>query len=310
MGIQDKIRAYFHRPIDRRTFLSRQLSAMIAGAVLPWPLAKLARVQIVEASEIGTGKFFLAKKGGLQKQAAPIHPMAKPFIGEKFRYNVTLMGMINAAEGKVYFAQDGKGYKGTIEAKATGVAKLVYKEQMFFSHMAVETVNGKLRFLTKIHSRTTTKGDETKRSTHRFDYVRKKWYYQRYLNDKLVKKRTYNSRMTSGKIYDDFVSFFYNFRAKVYGPVEFGKKYTITTIPFKKVDTYTIEVASKEQMKEEKKWIEKFPDTSFMVILKINQKIFGMKTGEAKLIGDKNLKPLSGYVKDAAVFGDVYANIK
>ena len=309
MEITKKLKNYFQRPKSRRDYLAEQMRLLLAGAMFPWPLSSLVRVRPAAPTPP-------KKSGGLkttkkQADAGPVHPLAKKFVGEKLKYDVTFLWMVNAAEGSVTFKRDvGKGYVGKIEAKAKGLIGWVtnQRSQTLISHMSVRNINGQDRFVTNIYRWISQKGDTEYKSNHIMNFTRKKWYYRRYVNGKLVKVRT--RKIKGNAPYDDLVVLAYNFRAGVYGPVQYGKTYSVTTIPFKKVSKFSFQVASKEQMAKEKKWIKQHPKAKYMVVVKIDKKIFGIKTGEAKMLGNKDLVPISAYVKDAVHFGNVYADIR
>ena len=314
MKINDVIKAYFHRKKSRRDYMTEQIRLLIVGAVIPLPLRPFVQVKPQEPAPTPPSK--PKKSGGLKNKTkrkteqGPVHPLALKFMGESLQYNVTFLWMANAASGTVKFKRDvGKGYVGEVEANAKGFIGWItsHKKQKVTSHMTVEKINGVDRFVTTIYRYESKKGEETNRSTHFFNYKKKRWYKRSYKGDKLHKTST--KKIKGDAPYDDMVCMSYNFRAGVYGLIDYGKKYTVTTIPYKGVSKFSFHVASKDEMGKEKKWIKQHPTAKYMVVIKIDQKIFGIKTGFAKMLGDSDLVPIAATVQDAVSFGNVYADI-
>jgi hypothetical protein len=300
----------FKRPKNRRDFLADQLGIFIAGAMFPWPLSAGVKVARAEVPKEKPAKHSggLKRSAGKVKTEYPVHPFAQQFLGEELEYRVSFLWVKNAATGFIRFKKGpGKGYIGEYEARA---GKLVgwltsHKNLKMRSHMMVKNVNGKERFITKQFEYISQKGEKTSKSIHLMTYEKHRWYYRKFVDDKLVKER--RRKIPNGKIYDDFVVASYNLRSGVYGKLDPGAKITIITIPYKGVDTFSFHMATKEEMKKQKKWISKHPKAKHMAVVKINKKIFGIKTGSALLLGDKDMVPIAATVEEVIHFGSVEA---
>ena len=294
---------------SRRGFLSKQIKLAVLGAFIGTPLSSLFRVRFANAEETSPAKKITV--GGIKKGNAKdeLHPMAKPFIDEYATYEISFIGLINVAEGFVKFYRDDKGYYvGHIEAKVKGLAAKLseYKLLGFKSHMRIKDVDGKPRFVSSIHTREQTKGDEKKRSVYKFNYFKKTWSNERFKNGKLYKTRRRKFKVDA---IDDFVSAAYNFRAGAMGPVEAGKKYTINVIPFSGIDKFYAYITSPDEMKKEGDWVKKYDNAKWLAILKVDKKLFGKKDGSVKFLGDKDLFPLACRVDDATYFGNVQVHL-
>jgi len=317
MKDQQKLEKLFEKKKGRRDFLSDSIRMFLLGSLFSWPLSSLFGVKIASAEEEKpTLPAGIKKQSGFStKPVGPPHPKFKQFLGESLFFDITFLRVINAATGKVSFSRDkGGGYVGEIEAKAAGlVGKLTsHRSQTYTSTMQVETVNGVDRLVTGLHTRLTETTSVKIRSRHRFDYKRNKWYYRRYKNGQKKPIKNWTKTVPPHTFYDDFVAIFYNFRAGAYGPVDYGKNFTVTTIPYKGVDKFSFSIATKEEMEKDndRKWIEGYGDAKYMIKVRIDQKIFGVKAGLAKLLGSKELIPLAGLVKEATSFGNVYATLR
>ncbi len=306
-GIVEHVRELF----DRRRFLKDSAGVFLASLVGPSFLRPFTTVRRVE--ETGAGETAPEKKKtrAMRRKASAkdvkIDPLFRPFLGEKLVYDVNFLWTIRAAEVVVTFRQGlGEEIVGTLEAKAKGVVGWAtnMRRQVFKSRLVVRVFDGKKRLLSTNFSHLSENTKRVKKTLHRFNYEKRRRYYRKYINGKLKKKRT-KKIPSHVKYYEDFVGLAYNVRAGVYGDMPPGKTIKIHTVPYKGIDEYTLRIATKKEMKEEKKWIGRHPDAKYMGIVKIHQKIFGLKTGEGKVLADKGFLPIAGKVKDAVSFGDV-----
>ncbi len=300
---------------DRRDFNSTLLKLFASGLFASWPLSKLITVSVADESEGDKEKPKVTTdiKTPTPAPAAtpiPIHPLAKPYIGQKLKYEITFLGILKAAEGKYTFKQGpGATYIGVMEAKAAGIIGKITKHRTLTleSNMSVKKINGVERFIANIFKQTSKRTDKTYKSTYIMNYAKKRYLYKKEKNGNIIKKR--NRRIKGDLPYDDFVVAGFNFRSQVYGKVDFGKTFTVTTIPYKGVTSFKFHIATKQEMEKKIKWISKYKDTKYMAVIKIDKKIFGMKSGIAYMLGTEKLLPLAAAIEDVSGFGRVNADI-
>lgn len=301
------IKKLFKKRTDRRDFLADQIKLFAAGALFSWPLSMLVSVKPVQAAGQSRASGFRTKKG--QKKTYPIHPMAKKFIGENLKYTITFLGAINAAEGTIKFRK-GSGYEyvGELEAKTTGIAKVVssYRRMKFTAYMGVKEFGGKERFVSNRYVYEREKGENTYISTFFMLYNKKRRVYRKTKNGKLI--RSSKEKMRNDRPMDDFVVATFNFRAGNYGKPKPEKKYEIDIIPFKKVTKFKCHIASKKEY-EKQKWAKKIKKGKHLLVVNIDQKIFGIKAGKGYILGDKDMVPITARVSDSISFGNVTAKL-
>jgi hypothetical protein len=106
-------------------------------------------------------------------------------------------------------------------------------------------------------------------------------------------------------VYDDFLTASYNFRYGVYGEIERGKKYTVSTFPRKGALSYELRVAAKEEEERKRKSEKVKEGKDFYVKLFLDPEITHSKEGLIEGWLSKELYPVEGAIRDVILFGDV-----
>ena len=308
MAINDFIHRILNKREKRRDFIAHQIKLLVAGALFSWPLSKLMQVKVAQAQET------TPKVGGIsspkEEKVNEVHPIAKQFIGQNLEYEITFLGIFKAAVGTYKFKQGpGSLYLGTMEAKVIGFVGKITKHRKLelLSQMAVKKINGVDRFVTNMFKQTSTRTDLTYVSTYIMNYKQKRYIYKKEKDGKIIKKRKH--KIKGDLPYDDFVVAGLNFRIGAYGKVDYGSKFTVTTIPYKGVSKFDFYIATEDEMKKKSSWIEKHKDTKYMAIIKIDKKIFGIKSGTAYMLGTDKLLPIAAAIENVSGFGSVNADL-
>ena len=238
--------------------------------------------------------------------------LAAKFIDEVLEYDISFMWIKKAAEGKVSFKRSPDRpncFIATVEAKTTGLIGVFtsHREEYFTTELEVMEVQGNYRFVPLSFDHVTHKTSSHYRAMYTFDYAKRIYNIKVLRNGRL--RSVQNRKIREDVYFDDFLSTFYNFRAQCYGQVSKDWSFKVRTIPIKGVENFEVKVANDSEMQEESNWISQYPNAKWMVILTINQKIFGIKAGTAKLLGTEDLIPIAGYVKEVITFGDVEATL-
>jgi hypothetical protein len=146
-------------------------------------------------------------------------------------------------------------------------------------------------------------GNKLRRRTHFFDYQKRKWIQVRQRKDG-TKVKT-EEEIPPGMVYDDFLTASYNFRYGVYGGIERGRKYTVTTFPKKGPSSYEVRVASKEEEEKRKKSEKLKEGKEYFVKLFLDPEITHSKEGLIEGWLSRELYPTEGTIRDVILFGDV-----
>ena len=146
-------------------------------------------------------------------------------------------------------------------------------------------------------------GNKLRRKTHLFDYQKRKWIQLRRRKDGVIERT--EEEIPPGMVYDDFLTASYNFRYGVYGEIERGKKYTVSTFPRKGSLSYELRVAAKEEEEGRRKSEKVKEGKDFFVKLFLDPEITHSKEGLIEGWLSKELYPLEGTIRDVILFGDV-----
>lgn len=308
--------------LNRRSFLHGSLAAFAGLLVFNNPaMGSLLDIQW-RTGEGETPSPDREDASGLSIRTFPVAEIAKPFLNEKYEFDITFFGAKTASGFLKFTRENNWVYKAQVKGVVAGaVSPLVkYRQQEMISTLLPKKINGKERFITTKYYRKTIKTDGMTERHHAFNYRRRRWEYTKTKNGVTNKKKT--RRIKKGQYYDDFLCILYNLRGEAYGPIEEGRTYLVNTIPWTrtveengkkkkyKSNNIGVHIAKKSSLSEQdRKWMEK-EKAKVMIIAKVDKNVFGIKSGEAKFIGDKQLKPIAARVVDAIAFGDVVVKRK
>ncbi len=227
------------------------------------------------------------------------------FHGEELVYEIGFWLFKRVALGRLSFREkEKKGqYLATLETETLGVLGWVsrYRVDSYLSTMEEVDEGRRLRSLS--FEENVKIGSKVEKRVTLFDYRRRTWVTLKWRKDGSVQR--IEEEIPPGKIYDDFLTAAYNFRYGVYGMIERGERYSVSTFPRKGTTRYEVRVASREE-EEKKRRSEKVKDQKeYYLRLLLGPEITHSKEGriEGWLSGD--FVPVEGTLKDVVLFGDV-----
>jgi len=226
------------------------------------------------------------------------------FKGEELVYQIGAWIFKRVALGRLTFKEIEKGrYMAILQGETLGVLGWVARYRMDTYRSIMEEVDGG-RCLRSLSFEEDVKiGSKLRRKRHIFDYQKRKWIQIRRRKDG-VEERT-EEEIPPGMVYDDFLTASYNFRYGVYGEIQRGKKYTVSTFPRKGALHYELNVAAREE-EERKRKSEKVKDgKEFYVKLYLDPAITHSKEGLIEGWLSKDLYPTEGAIRNVILFGDV-----
>jgi len=227
------------------------------------------------------------------------------FKGEELFYEIGVWLFKKVALGKLSFKEMGeKGrYIATLQGETLGVLGWVARYRVDTYRSIMEEVEGGRRLRSLSFEEDVKIGNKLRRRTHFFDYQKRKWIQVRQSKDGLKTKR--EEEIPPGMVYDDFITASYNFRYGVYGGIERGRKYTVTTFPKKGPSSYEVRVASKEEEEKRKKSEKLKEGKEYFVKLFLDPEITHSKEGLIEGWLSRELYPTEGTIRDVILFGDV-----
>jgi hypothetical protein len=232
-------------------------------------------------------------------------PIGEFFKGEELSYEIGFWLFKKAALGKLTFKEmETKGrYMAILETETMGILGFIARYRVDIYRSVMEELDDGRRLRAISFEEDVKVGEKVRKRTHRFDYQRMKWVQTRRKKDGTLVKT--EEGIPAGKIYDDFLTAFYNFRYGVYGEIERGKKYSVPTFPKKGLSNYEVRVATKEEEERRKKSEKIKEGKDYFVKLILDPEITHSKEGMIEGWLSKDLYPMEGTIKDVVLFGDV-----
>jgi len=231
--------------------------------------------------------------------------IAEFFKGEELIYEIGFWLFKRVAFGRLSFREkEKKGqYLAVLETETLGILGWVSRYRVDTYRSTMEEVDGGSRLRSLSFEENVKIGNRFEKRVTLFDYPRQKWVTLKWRKDGSVQR--IEEEIPPGKIYDDFLTAAYNFRYGVYGMIERGRGYTVSTFPRKGSSSYEVRVASREE-EEERRGSERVKDQKeFFLRLLLDPEITRSKEGRIEGWLSKDFLPVEGTVKDVLLFGDV-----
>ncbi len=237
------------------------------------------------------------------------HSIARKFLGEELRYGLSFLGLFKPADCVVSFKRGELSgqYEASIWAKTKGIIGWLtnYREYQIISIME-EVENGR-RLRPIMFKRMTTVNNIEKRTHRFFDYQEGRIDYSIFIDGRLVSLTCRD--VPRGRVYEDILSAFYNFRAGVFGEIKKGQSYRIPTVPKKGIKEYTVEVLDQEKEQDERNNQDWDGKTGYVLRIKVDKEIFGTKEGLLWVLMSEDVVPLGGVAEDAIGLGDIVGTL-
>jgi hypothetical protein len=252
---------------------------------------------------------FLVREGYGQPaglfRGEPGRSIADFFGGEELTYDIGFWIFKQAAYGKLSFKEaEKKGrYVATLQAETLGVLGWVARYRVDTYRSTMEEIDDGNRLRSLSFEEEVKVGSKRRRRTYLFDYLNRKWTKVRLRRDGTTEKD--EEGIPPGKIYDDFLTASYNFRYGVYGAIERGRKYTVSTFPRKGTTSYEVRIAEKQEEDKRKKSEKVKEGKDFLVKLFLDPEVTHSKEGKIEGWLSKDGLPVEGTIKDVVLFGDV-----
>jgi hypothetical protein len=227
------------------------------------------------------------------------------FRNEELFYDIGFWLFNRAAQGTLHFKESEKKgrYVATLRTETLGVLGWMARYRVDTYRATMEEVDGGRRLRSLSFEEDVKVGQKSRKKIHHFDYPNQKWIQLRQRKNGTMERG--EEGIPPGRVYDDFLTASYNFRFGVYGPMERGRRYTVTTFPRKGAASYEVSIAPGEE-EEKRRRAEKVKDgKDFLVRLSLDPQITHSKEGMIEGWLSKESLPIEGTIKDVVLFGDV-----
>ena len=123
------------------------------------------------------------------------------------------------------------------------------------------------------------------------------------------KTKAHNEPMMPDRIYEDYLTLFYNFRHGYYGPIERNRKYRLPLYTKKQMQPVKLHIADLE--KEKKFSSQEFnqTDKNFFIQFQINPEDVSSGSGEIAGWLSSDATPVKGTIQDVVFFGDLWGDL-
>ncbi len=231
--------------------------------------------------------------------------IGKFFQGEELLYAIGVWPFGQVALGRLSFKElEQKGqYMATLQGETLGILGWVARYRTDAYRSIMEEVDGGRRLRSYLFEENVKIGSKVRWRTHLFNYSNRRWIKTRRKKDGTITRS--EEIIPQGMVYDDFITASYNFRYGVYGQIERGRKYRVTTFPKNNITHYEVLVAGKEEEDHRRRSEKAREGKEYFVKLFLDPEITHSKEGMVEGWLSKELYPIEGRVRDVVLFGDV-----
>ena len=231
------------------------------------------------------------------------------FLNEELFYRIGfwLIPRCGAAQTSFLQTEHSRLYRATLEGRTTGIIDALVGRirYSFVSYMEYITAADRLRpvyfELRKRHMQ--------KASTRSviYDYAHKKIVYSHATAN--AGNGQESESMENGTPYEDYLSFFYNFRHGVYGPMERGRTYHIPLHIQKGMHPLQLTVSSFNQTENQRQQEPDKTGKDFFLRCRVFREDVSSKSGEVEGWLSSGGLPMKGTIKNVIFFGDLWGEL-
>ncbi len=115
--------------------------------------------------------------------------------------------------------------------------------------------------------------------------------------------------MKTDRIYEDYLTLFYNFRHGYYGPLQRNRQYRLPLVTKKQMLPVTLHIADIEAEKKFRRRELNPADKDFFIRFQINPE--DVSSGSGEIIGwlSSDATPMKGTIQDVVFFGDLWGDL-
>ena len=252
-----------------------------------------------------TGPFTLARTAEVGSEAK----LLEKYLGEELRYQIGYGLLAHVGDAKTGFIPtDIAGiYKISLEGRGVGfinflLGGVTYSYTSFCRYLSDRDRLRPVYFELKKQRGTT----QSLRSI-RYDYKAREIIFQHISSagDTRMKKEP----MTAGRIYEDYLTLFYNFRHGHYGPLERNRQYRLPLYTKKQMQPVNLHIADVETENKLRGRERNQTDKDLFIRFQINPEDVSSGSGEIKGWLSSDATPVKGTIEDVVFFGDLWGDL-
>jgi hypothetical protein len=231
------------------------------------------------------------------------------FLGEELIYNIGFWLFSHCGNARISFAKtDLPGiYRLGLEGYSVGfidflVGKLRYA---YMSYAQFSAGDDRLRPV--VFQITRQRAGKERRRSVVFDYAAREIIFLKAGYDEQTEVQ--REPMRTERIYEDYLTLFYNFRYGYYGSSKRGTIYKLPLYIRKKMKSLTVQIVDNEQEKKQRQNEHDKADKDFFLQFQITREDVSSGSGQIEGWLSSKAIPIKGTIKDVIFFGDLWGEL-
>jgi hypothetical protein len=231
------------------------------------------------------------------------------FLGEELIYNIGFWLFSHCGNARTSFLKtDLPGiYRLGLEGYSVGfidflVGKLRYS---YMSYAQFSAGDDRLRPV--VFQITRKRAGKERRRSIVFDYAAKEIIFSKSGYDE--QNEVQREPMTTERIYEDYLTLFFNFRYGHYGPLKRDTIYQLPLYIRKKMKSLSVLIVDHEQEKKQRRNESEKTDKDFFMQFQVTREDVSSGSGHVEGWLSSKAIPLKGTIKDVIFFGDLWGEL-
>ena len=231
------------------------------------------------------------------------------YLGEELSYQIGFWLIGHCGEAKTSFLPTDLPdiYKVSLEGHGVGFINFLLGQVQYSYTSYCQYLPDRDR-LRPVHFELKRKrGQKVRRRTVRFDYAGGEILFL----DKTTngKTRTHRESLKPDRIYEDYLTLFYNFRHGYYGPIERDRKLLLPLYTKRQMQPVKLQIADLDKEKQFRS--REFNQTAkhFFIQFQINPEDVSSGSGQIQGWLSADAIPVKGTIQDVIFFGDLWGDL-
>ena len=232
------------------------------------------------------------------------------YLGEELSYQIGFWLVGHCGDAKTGFIRTDLHdiYRLSVEGHGIGFINFLLGRVKYSYTSFCQYLSDQDRLLPVYFELKKKRGDKETLRSVRFDYAAGEIVF--FKSNPAGKTRTQREFMKADRIYEDYLTLFYNFRHGYYGPIERDRKVLLPLYIKKEMQPVKLQIADLEKEKQFRS--QEFNKTGkhFFMQFQINPEDVSSGSGKIKGWMSSDAIPVKGIMEDVVFFGDLWGELK
>jgi len=232
------------------------------------------------------------------------------YLGEELSYQVGywLIGHCGAAKTSFLHTDVPDIYRISLEGRGIGFINFLLGGGEIFLTSFCQYLSEEDRLQPVYFELKKKRGDKEGLRSISYDYASGElvFYESKPAGETLAQREL----MRGDRIYEDYLTLFYNFRHGQYGPIERGRKFLLPLYTKKQMQPVKLRIADFEKEKKYRSREFNKTDKDFFIRFQINPE--DVSSGSGEILGwlSSDAVPVKGTIQDVVFFGDLWGELQ